>query len=104
MGYEMSAKLIEGYVQIILQSKIDTSCPRWGTYEENIREVQTKQVVQDSTKKVKKVMESILKESGMLHKDFEEIKGLAKEMKESGQIEILSPKPIEVVILKVTVS
>ena len=39
MRYEMSAKLIEGYAQMILQSEIDTSCTRWGTYEENIREV-----------------------------------------------------------------
>ena len=42
MGYEMSANIIEGYAQIILQSKFDTSCTRWGTYEENIRELQTK--------------------------------------------------------------
>ena len=47
MGYEMSMELIEGYVQIILQSKIDTSCPRWGTYEENIKEVQLKQAAQE---------------------------------------------------------
>ena len=39
MGYEMSAKLIEGYVQIILQLDIDTSYPRWGTYVEKIKEV-----------------------------------------------------------------
>ena len=37
MGCEMSTKLIEGYAQIILQSKVDTSCARWGTYEEKIR-------------------------------------------------------------------
>ena len=61
MGYEMSAELIEGYAQIILQSKIDTSCPRWGTYEEKIREVQSKQATQDFEKKVKKVIDSILK-------------------------------------------
>ena len=84
MGYEMSIELIEGYAQIILQSKVDSSCLIWGTYEENIREVQTKQAVQDFEKKVKKVMESVLKEFGMSHKEFEEIKGLAKKMKESG--------------------
>ena len=83
MGYEMSIKIIEGYAQIILKSKIDTSCPRWGTYEEKIREVQSKQAVQESKKKVKKVIDSILKESGMSQKEFEEVKGLAKEMKES---------------------
>ena len=65
MGYEMSVELIEGYVQIILQSKVDTSCPRWGTYEEKVREVQSKQAAQDSKKKVKKVIDSILKESRM---------------------------------------
>ena len=41
MGYEMSAELIDGYAQIILQLEIDTSCARWGTYEEKIREVQS---------------------------------------------------------------
>ena len=39
MGYELSAKLIEGYTQIILHSEIDSTCPIWGTYEEKIREV-----------------------------------------------------------------
>ena len=97
MGYEMSIELIEGYAQIILQFEVDTSCPRWGTYEEKIREVKPKQVAQESEKKVKKVIDSILKEFGMLHKEFEGMKGLEKEMKESGQIEILSPTPIVVV-------
>ena len=85
MGYEMSMKIIEGYAQIILQFEVYTSCPRWGTYEEKIREVQSKQAIQESEKKVKKVMDSILKESGMSHREFEEVKGLAKEMQESGQ-------------------
>ena len=49
-------------------------------------------------------MESILKESGMTRKDFEEIKGLENEMKESGQIEILSPTPIAVVVPEVVVA
>ena len=43
VGYKMRAELIEGYAQIILQSEIDTLCPRWGTYEEKIREFQSKQ-------------------------------------------------------------
>ena len=36
MRYEMSAEIIEGYLQIILQSKKDTKCPRCGTYEDKI--------------------------------------------------------------------
>ena len=104
MGYEMSVELIEGSVQIILQFEVDTSCPRWGTYEEKIREVQSKQAVQNFEKKVKKVIDSILKESRMLRKEFEEVKGLAKEMKESGQTKILSPTPIVVVMPEVIVA
>ena len=50
---------------------------------------------------MKKVMDSILKDSGMSHKEFEEVKGLAKEMKESSQKKILSPTPITVVTPKV---
>ena len=84
MGYKMSTELIEGYAQIILQLEVDNSYERWGTYEEKIREVQTKQATKDFEKKVKKVVESILKEPGMICKKFEEIKGLEKEMKESG--------------------
>ena len=84
MGYEMSAKLIEGYAQIILHSEVDSTCPRWGTYNEKIREVQSSQMVKDSQKKVEKVIESILKESSMTRKEFEEVKGNAKEMKASG--------------------
>ena len=77
---------------------------KMGAYEEKIREVQSKQAAQESEKKVKKVMDSILKEYGMSRKGFEEVKGLAKETKESGQIEILSPIPIAVVAPKVTVA
>ena len=40
----------------------------------------------------------------MTRKEFEEVKGLAKEMKESGQTEILSPTPIAAVAPKVTVA
>ena len=68
MGYEMSIELIEGYTQIIFQLEIDTSCPRWGKYEEKIREVQSKQAVQESQNKVEKVIDSILKELGMTHR------------------------------------
>ena len=28
MGYEMSSELIEGYAQIILQSEVESKCPR----------------------------------------------------------------------------
>ena len=48
IGYETSIELIEGYAHIILQSEIDSSCPRWGTYEEKIREVQSKQAAKES--------------------------------------------------------
>ena len=104
MGYEMSEELIEGYMKIILQLEVDSTCPRWGTYEEKIREAQSSQVAKDSQKKVEKVIESILKESGMLCKEFEEVKGIVKEMKESGQTEILTPTPIVVVAPEVTVA
>lgn len=61
MGYEMSEELIEGYVQIILHSEVDCECPRWGTYFEKMREVDTSQVMKDSKKKIEKVIDSILK-------------------------------------------
>ena len=54
MGYEMSAELIEGYAQIILQSKVDSSCPIWGIYANKIKEVQSKQAMHESQKKVRK--------------------------------------------------
>ena len=104
MGYEMSEELIEGYGKIILQFEIDSTCPRWGTYEEKIKEVQSSKAVKDSQKKVEKVIESILKESGMSRKEFEEVKGITKEMKASGQFEILTPTPIAIVAPEVTVA
>ena len=39
MGYEMSEELIEGYMQMILYLDKDTRFPRWGTYEEKMKEV-----------------------------------------------------------------
>ena len=41
MGYEMSTEVLEGFVQIILHSKVDNECPRWGTYQEKMRVVQS---------------------------------------------------------------
>ena len=65
MGYEMSAKLIEGYAQIILQSERDTKYPRWGTYDEKVREVYFELHRKETKNKVEKLINSILKESGM---------------------------------------
>ena len=50
------------------------------------------------------MIDSILKESSMTHKEFEEVKGIEKEMKESGKTEILTPTPIAVVAPEVTVA
>ena len=50
----------------------------------------------DYQKKVEKVIDSILKESGMTRKEFEEIKGIAKEMKATEESKILTPTPIRV--------
>ena len=61
MGYEMSEDLIEGYVQVILHSEVDSNYPKWGTYTEKMREVKTIQVMKDSKKKVEKVIDFILK-------------------------------------------
>ena len=81
----MSAKLIEGYVQIILHYEVDSNFPRWGTYIEKMREVKTSKIIKDSKKKVDKVIDSILKELGMSRKEFDEVKGIAMEMKASIQ-------------------
>ena len=71
MGYEMSVELIEGNAQRILHSRVDSGCPRWGTYTEKIKEVQTNIMDKDIKKKVDKLIDSILKELGMLRKEFE---------------------------------
>ena len=56
-----------------------------------MKEVQSNLMDKDIKKKVNKVINSILKESGMSRKEFEEVKGIALEMKASGQTEILTP-------------
>ena len=43
---------------------------------------------------MEKVIDSILKELGMTRKEFGEVKGIAMEMKASGQFEQLTPTPI----------
>ena len=83
MGYEMSINLIEGYVYNILYSKVGSRCPRWCMYDEKMKEVKTKLMDKDKRKKVDKVIDSILKESGMKRKEFDEVKGVALEMKAS---------------------
>ena len=81
-------------MQIILNSKVDFGCLRWGTYIEKMKEFKTNIMDKDTKKKVEKVIDSILKESRMSRKEFEEVKGIALEMKASGQTEILTPTPI----------
>ena len=39
----------------------------------------------------------------MSQKEFEEVKGIAKEMNESGQSKILTPTPIAIVAPKITI-
>ena len=90
----MSTKLIDGYAQIILHYKVDFGCPRWGTYTEKMKEVQTNLINKDIKKKVDKVIDSILKELGMSRKELEEVKGIAMDMKASGKSKILNPTPI----------
>ena len=64
----MSDELIKGYAKIILHLEVDSKCPRWGTYDEKMKEFQTSQIAKDSKKKVEKVIDSILKESGVTRK------------------------------------
>ena len=53
-----------------------------------MRLVQSELVNKESKKKVEKVIDSILKESGMTRKEFNKVKGIAMEMKASGQSEV----------------
>ena len=76
MGYEVSAELIEGYVQIILEFEQDIECPRWGTYDERLKIVESKIHSKENRRKVEKEIDSILKEFGMSRKGFNKIKGI----------------------------
>ena len=84
MGYELSEDVIEGYVKIILEFEKDKDTPRWGTYAEKIREVESKLYNKEIKKNVEKKIESILKEFAMTRQDYEEVKGIALEMKARG--------------------
>ena len=59
-----------------------------------MRAVQSSLMEKDTQKKVDKAIDSILKEFRMTRQEFNELKGVAKEMKESGQTKILIPTPI----------
>ena len=50
------------------------------------------------------MIDSILKEPRMMRTDFKEVKAIAKEMRESGKIEIMTLTPIVVVMPEVTVA
>ena len=72
----------------------DVECRRWGTYEEKIRKVHSELHSKEIKKNVEKKIESILKESGMTRKEFNEIKGIALEMKANGKTKVLVAIPI----------
>ena len=84
--------------------KVDKECPRWGTYKEKMRQVQSSLMEKDTKKKVNKAIDSILKESGMTRKEFDELKGVRREMKASGQTKILTPTPIAIFGPEVTIA
>ena len=96
MGYEMSTKFIEGYVHIIPQQKRNTKCPSWGTYEEEVRMVHSKLHGKEIKKSVEKKIDSILKESGMTRKEFNEIKCIEPKMKDNGKSKVIVTTPIDV--------
>ena len=50
--------------------------------------------MKDSKKKVEKVIDSILKKCGMTRKEFDEVKGIAMEMKARSQKKKITPTPI----------
>ena len=54
-----------------------------------MKEVQYNLIDKDSQKKVAKVIDSILKESRMSRKEFDEMKGVALEMKASEKYKFL---------------
>ena len=56
--------------------------------------VQTNLMDKDIKNKVGKIIDSILNKSRMQRKEFEEVKGIALEMKASGQTKLLTHTPI----------
>ena len=62
-----------------------------------MRLVQSKLIDKESKKKVEKVIDSIHKESGMTRKEFNEVKGIAMEMKASGKTKVLAVTPMTIV-------
>lgn len=52
MGYEMSENLKGPYVKIILESDRDKEYPRWGTYEEKMKELYSELYSKENKKKV----------------------------------------------------
>ena len=62
-----------------------------------MREVKNSQIMKESKKKVDKVIDSILKQSRMSRKGFNEVNGIAMEMNATSQTELLTPTPIVVV-------
>lgn len=82
--YEISEELIESYVKINLESDKDKECPRWGAFEEKMKEVHSELYSKDIKMKVDKKIEDILKESCMTRGEFNEVKGIALEIKASG--------------------
>lgn len=65
MGYEMIEELIEVYTKIILENDRDEECPRWGTYEEKVKEFHSEFHRKDTKKKVEKKIDVMLKELGI---------------------------------------
>ena len=61
-----------------------------------MREVHSELHNKESKKNAENKIDSILEESDMTREEFNELKGIAMEMKASGQIEVIAATPIAV--------
>lgn len=59
----MIEEFVEGYVKIILESEQDKECPRWGTYEVNVKEIDIQFHRKEVKRRVEKKIDTIMKKS-----------------------------------------
>lgn len=83
LGYEVEEHILESYAQVLLSAPKDPNEPRWGTYEEKTREVDSVLCSAAIKRKESKITSNILKIHGVTQEDLDK----AREAKIAMQLE-----------------
>ena len=78
MGYEVTQEMLEGYSKVMLESPRDTTCERWGTYQEKYSMAIEQLYSCTRKRKVENMVEKIAIEGDERKEEWKKVKKMAQ--------------------------